>query len=251
MLLRSKLFTLTTGLLALALSACAADSDTIGKASPEFGPGSTGISQAGAQDFGLFRQILDAGQIPGPDTLDDLGFFAEHKLDYALPTCGNDVCMHGLLGVMGNMITGSSCTLVQIGMNSPIDVSSLQRPPLHLVLAVDTSGSMAGAAMDYVKEGLVAMIPALQPTDKVSLITYNTAAKVVLDYANAADAAVLDMAFKSIYAAGSTNLYDGLFQAFSLADQHFSCRMESRPPAFKIKQNSFLWRPLMPKKALA
>src|SRR5262245_15577115 len=92
------------------------------------GPGATGILQGGAQDFGLFRQILEDGQIPGPETLDDIGFFAEHKLDYAQPTCGENVCMHGLLGIMGNMITGSTCTLIQIGMNSPIDITQVQRP---------------------------------------------------------------------------------------------------------------------------
>ncbi|HMY21290.1 MAG TPA: VWA domain-containing protein, partial [Polyangium sp.] len=229
MLQRSTLFNLATGLLALVLSACAADSaaPTNGGV-PEQGPGSTGITQPGAQDFGLFRQILDAGKIPAPSTLDDLGFFAEHKLDYPQPACGNDVCMHGMLGIMGNMITGSSCTLVQIGMNSPIDVSQIQRPPLHLVLAVDTSGSMAGAAMDYVKAGLAAMIPSLQATDKVSLVTYSSTAKVVLDYANASDAATLENAFKSIYAAGSTNLYEGLFQAFSIADKHFQPGMQNR-----------------------
>lgn len=229
MLQRSTLFNLATGLLALVLSACAADSaaPTNGGV-PEQGPGSTGITQPGAQDFGLFRQILDAGKIPAPSTLDDLGFFAEHKLDYPQPACGNDVCMHGMLGIMGNMITGSSCTLVQIGMNSPIDVSQIQRPPLHLVLAVDTSGSMAGAAMDYVKAGLAAMIPSLQATDKVSLVTYSSTAKVVLDYTNASDAATLENAFKSIYAAGSTNLYEGLFQAFSIADKHFQPGMQNR-----------------------
>src|SRR5262245_23070970 len=65
------------------------------------GPGATGITQSGAQDFGLFRKILEDGGIPGPETLDDLGFFAEHKLDYPAPACGQDVCMHGLLGIMG------------------------------------------------------------------------------------------------------------------------------------------------------
>lgn len=229
MLFRSNLSTLTTGLLVLVLASCGAESSSdneTGQAPP--GPGSTGISQAGAQDFGLFRQILEAGKIPGPDTLDDLGFFAEHKLDYPLPSCGNDVCMHGLLGIMGNMITGSSCTLMQIGMNSPIDVNNLQRPPLHLVLAVDTSGSMAGPAMDYVKEGLSAMIPALKPADKVSLIKYSSNAEVVLDYVNASDTATLDGAFKGLYAAGSTNLYDGLFQAFSIADKHFMPGTQNR-----------------------
>ncbi len=229
MLSRNTLFTFTTGLLALALAACAAEAPvtgTDGRVEP--GPGSTGISQAGAQDFGLFRQILDAGQIPGTDTLDDLGFFAEHKLDYPQANCGNDVCMHGLLGIMGNMITGSSCTLVQIGLNSPIDLSTLQRPPLHLVLAVDTSGSMAGPAMEYVKQGLSAMIPSLQADDKVSLITYSSNATVVLDYVNATDAATLDNAFKSIFAAGSTNLYEGLFQAFNVAESHFESSKQNR-----------------------
>ena len=231
MLHRSLLSTLATGLFALALAGCAADAATgaSNEGNPnDPGPGSTGISQAGAQDFGLFRQILDDGKIPGPDTLDDLGFFAEHKLDYPAPNCGNDVCMHGMLGIMGNMISGSNCTLIQIGMNSPIDVKNLQRPPLHLVLSVDVSGSMAGPAMDSVKEGLVAMIPALQPTDKVSLVTYSTAAKVVLDYVDASDTATLDSTFKSIYAAGSTNLYDGLFQAFSVADKHFMPGYQNR-----------------------
>ncbi|HSN98331.1 MAG TPA: VWA domain-containing protein [Candidatus Nanopelagicales bacterium] len=191
-------------------------------------PGSTGISQGGAQDFGLFRQILEDGGIPGPSTLDDLGFFAEHKLDYPEPACGGDVCMHGLLGVMGNMISGSSCTLIQIGMNSPIDLATLERPPLHVVLAVDTSGSMAGAPMEYLKAGLVEMIPALQPTDKVSLVTYSGSASVRLDHVDATEVEVLEQAFEGLFAAGSTNLYDGLFTAFSVAEARFDPGYQNR-----------------------
>lgn len=212
----------------LALTGCASDSSGTTNAGAAPGPGSTGISQGGAQDFGLFRKILEAGDIPGPDTIDDLGFFAEHKLDYPAPDCGNDVCMHGLLGVMGNMISGSTCTLIQIGMNSPIDVSSLQRPPLHLVVAVDVSGSMAGQPMDYVKAGLVQMIPSLKPNDKISLVTYSTSAKVVLDYTDATNTAALEAAFNGLFAAGSTNLYDGLFTAFSVADSHLDPSYQNR-----------------------
>ncbi len=125
--------------LTLAASGCAESDAAMGAPpAPNVGPpGSVGISQAGAQDFGLFRQILDDGAIPAPNTLDALGFFAEHKLDYPQAQCGQDLCVHGLVGVMGNLITGANCTLLQVGMNSPIDLANYERPPLNLVLAVD------------------------------------------------------------------------------------------------------------------
>lgn len=216
-------------LLSTALLFGCADSGTdSGGATVPAGPGAVGISQGGAQDFGLFRKILEAGNIPGPETLDDLGFFAEHKLDYPTPTCGQNLCMHGLLGIMGNMINGANCTLIQIGMNSPIDIANLARPPLHLVIAVDTSGSMAGQPIDYVKAGLTEMLPNLQPVDKVSLVTYSTTANVVLDYVDATQTAQLQQSFDALKALGSTNLYDGLFTAFQLADKHLDPAYQNR-----------------------
>lgn len=209
-------------LAASALAGCGGSSD-VGSAGGMPGPsdpGSTGISQPGAQDFGLFRQILENGEIPGPGTLDELGFFAEHKLEYPEPACGEDVCIHGLFGLMGNMITGSNCTLIQLGMNSPIDPSKLARPPLHLVIAADVSGSMGGPPIEYVKAGLVEMIHSLQPEDRVSLVAYSDSAHVILDAQPATDKAALEAAFKGLDADGATNLYDGLFTALSLAEAH-------------------------------
>ncbi len=218
-------------LMASLLGGCAdsGSSSDMGGGTVPAGPGAVGISQGGAQDFGLFRKILEAGQIPAPDTLDDLGFFAEHKLDYPSPSCGQNLCMYGLLAVMGNMISGASCTLIQIGMNSPIDIGSMMRPPLHLVLSVDTSGSMQGAPMDYVKAGLKEMVPTLKAGDKVSLVTYSTDAKVVLDYIDVStESAQLNQAIDAIQAIGSTNLYDGLFKAFQLADKHLDPAYQNR-----------------------
>lgn len=191
-------------------------------------PGSVGVSQGGAQDFGLFRQILEDGEIPGPNTLDDVGFFAEHKLDFPAADCGEDVCMHGLLGIMGNMISGSPCTLIQIGMNSPIDLDALERPPLHLVIAVDTSGSMQGDPITYLKAGLVEMIDALEPDDRISLVRYADRAEVVLEMAEASDKEALRQAFEGLRPGGATNLYDGLFTAFALADRHLDPARQNR-----------------------
>ena len=97
--------TLAPCLVAFALAftpACADDADSGSMATPSVGnPGSTGLSQAGAQDFGLFRDILDRGELPGPDTLDDLGFFAEHKLDYPAASCGDTGAIPSGSGVCG------------------------------------------------------------------------------------------------------------------------------------------------------
>lgn len=206
---------------ALALTGCGSDSsDAAGAPSAPNTPGSVGVTQPGAQDFGLFRQILEDGGIPGPETLDDLGFFAEHKLDYPAATCGQDICMHGLLGVMGNMISGSTCTLIQIGLNSPLDPAEIVRPPLHLVIAVDVSGSMAGEPIEALREGLLQMIPHLEPTDRVSLVKYSDEAEVVFEAVPAAQSEILSGAFAGLALGGSTNLYDGLFTAFEIADAH-------------------------------
>ena len=190
--------------------------------------GSVGLSQAGAQDFGLFRKILEEGDIPAPSTIDDLGFFAEHKLDFPEADCGEDVCVHASLGMMGNMINGGDCTLIQIGMNTPIDVEALERPPLHLVLAVDVSGSMAGDPITYVKVGLDRMLDHLEPEDTVSLVTYSGAADVVLDATPATELTTLKEAFAGLDAGGPTNLYAGLFEAFELAEAHLDMTRQNR-----------------------
>jgi len=194
--------------------------------------GATGLSQAGAQDFGLFRQILESGGIPSPDTLDPLGFFNEHKLDYPKPKCGADMCMHGLLGQMGNMITGSTCTVVQIGLNTAIKVDKKKRPPLHVVFAIDTSTSMGGKSIGYVKAGLQQMLDHMQPVDAISIVGFSTAAKVALEAqlmgTGLKNKSVVETAINGLKAEGKTNLYDGMFTAFGLAAKHHVKGKESR-----------------------
>ncbi len=181
--------------------------------------GNTGLTQAGAQDFGLFRQLLESGKIPSPNALDDLGFFAEHKLDYPDPKCGQDMCMHALLGIMGNMITGSTCTLVQIGLNTPIQVDKLKRPPLDMVIALDVSGSMQGQPMQYVQQGLQQMLDHLQKDDLVSLVTFADGPTLVLQSKGLTDKAAIEKAILQLQAKGQTDLFGGLFQALQVASK--------------------------------
>lgn len=175
--------------------------------------GGAGVSQGGSQDFGLFRDVLLRGEIPGPETLDELGFFNEHKIELPDPDCGQDICIHGLLGVMANMISGSNCTMILIGLNTPIDPAEMSRPPLDLAVSVDVSGSMSGEKIQYVQEGLLAMLPELDDADRVTLVTYSDQAEVVV-VAREPASLELENAIRDLEVGGQTNIYDGLRVAY-------------------------------------
>ncbi len=179
-----------------------------------------GVGQGGSQDFGAFRQILEEGGIPGPSTIDDVGFFAEHVIELPDPECADDVCVHGVLGMMGNMIDGSDCTVVLMGLNSTVDFDELVRPPLNIALAVDTSGSMSGDAMEWTIAGLRSMVDALEPGDLVTLVDFDTTAEVVIEHAVAGDDdEALLAAINQLRAEGGTNIHDGLAEAIDAVSE--------------------------------
>ncbi|MCA9689187.1 MAG: VWA domain-containing protein [Myxococcales bacterium] len=215
-------------LLAALTGACASDAGDSG-----YGTGldpqdaGVGVGQGGAQDFGQFRAILEDGGIPDPSTLDDVGFFNEHKIPLPNAGCEDAVCLHGLFGSMGNMISGSRCNVVLLGMNTPIDPDTLERPPLNLALAIDVSGSMRGENLDYTVAGLSNMLDKLEPGDRVSLVTFNSEAEILAD-ALAGDDPALAEAIDGLWAEGGTNLYDGLRTAFELVSAHADAQHQNR-----------------------
>jgi len=202
---------------------CAGDSETA-----SLPHGNAGVGQVGAQDFGLFRSILEAGEVPAPETIDAVGFFAEHKLDYPAARCGADLCLHGLFGAGPNLLTGSRMAVVQIGLNTPIDPDEIGRPPLNLVIVVDTSGSMTGEPLERLIEGLDAMLDVLEPEDRISLVTYADRAHVRFEALGLDDREAIEAALAALTAAGRTNIHDGLATAYRLVDAHRAADAQNR-----------------------
>ena len=190
--------------------------------------GFAGLGVSGSQDFGLFRAILENGEIPGSNTIDDVGFFAEHKLEFPAPECGEDVCLHGSLGVLGNMMTGTACTMVMFGMNTPIDPAEMERPPLNLVLAIDTSGSMSGDAIKSVRVGLQLMLNHLEPDDHITLVQYSDHAEVLFENKTLDSIDEMTAIITGLKAGGATNLYEGLYTALDLVATHAHPEVQNR-----------------------
>jgi Ca-activated chloride channel family protein len=169
------------------------------------------VNFGGAQDVGFMRDQLEAGQVPSLESLDAPGFFAEHYIELPPPSCGERLCLQPMVAVMGNLWNGGNCTMLHLGLRSPIEANPGDRPPLALALVVDVSGSMAGQKIEYVREGLELLIDGMHDEDELALITYSDAARVVMPMSNVGENRVaLRRAVEALVAEGATNLSDGL-----------------------------------------
>jgi Ca-activated chloride channel family protein len=193
------------------------------------GGGGNGVGLGGAQDIGAFRAILDAGGIPGEDTLDANGFFSEHYSELPPADCGDPLCLVGMIAVGVDWVRGSEQEVLQVSLSTPIDPSELQRKPLNLVVVVDTSGSMAEEnRIGFAREGLHTLIDELEEGDRMALVTYSDEVTVRASLSEPSDAAALHAMTDELEARGGTNLHDGLERGFQLGLESFDPERQNR-----------------------
>lgn len=94
-----------------------------------------------------------------------------------------------------------------------------RRPALNLALAVDTSGSMRGDAIDNARAAALALVDALDDGDRLSVVAFHSGVQVLLpstavDAGNRAD---IKRAISAMEARGTTALAQGLARALSEA----------------------------------
>jgi Ca-activated chloride channel family protein len=86
----------------------------------------------------------------------------------------------------------------------------LVRPPVHLSVVLDKSGSMEGKPLEYVKEACRQLIDKLGPVDTLSIITFAEAVDVVLAQSPVMKKEALKAQLDLIRPRGTTNLYGGM-----------------------------------------
>jgi Ca-activated chloride channel family protein len=201
----------------IALAACGGNATSANYGPPPSGtPGTGNVVATGGADFAAFRDALDHGQIPAPSSLDSAGFFAEHYNQLPAPTCGQNLCLSGMLSVSPDLVRGKTWTLLQLGMSSPLDPAKVQRPPLDLVVVVDRSGSMAdGDKMTYALEGVDLLIDNLNPADNLTIIAFDDQIETVFGPGPVVNRAAVHAAVSEIYPRGSTNISGALDAAYT------------------------------------
>lgn len=203
-----------------AVTACSATNDAA-----DSGGGNVGFG--GAQDIGQFRDILAQGGIPGPDTLDASGFFAEHHVELPAPTCGQRLCMVPMVARGTEWITGQQRTTLQLTVTTPLDPATLPRRPLDLAVVIDRSGSMAAdGRLDKVRDGLRLLLPQLREGDRMALVSFDDRVEVLAPWG--ASRETLAAAIDSLFPRGATNLHGGLEAGLLLASSVASAEREAR-----------------------
>jgi len=108
--------------------------------------------------------------------------------------------------------SGASHTMVaRIGLSAK-KRSATQRPPVNLVLLVDTSGSMEGKAIEDARAASLALLESLTKEDRFGVVVFDSKAQVLLPSTRLDEADVKELRAKiaAMKATGTTDMTAGL-----------------------------------------
>jgi Ca-activated chloride channel family protein len=126
----------------------------------------------------------------------------------------------GLIAAGGpSPISGEGYCLLQIGVQAR-QTDSAHHSAKHLVFLIDTSTSMCwGSRMEIVRHALGDLSAIVGPEDRLSLVTFNQAAHVLVEDSNRDAMPQFLAAVNSLSADGATNIVGGLREAYGVARQ--------------------------------
>ncbi len=111
--------------------------------------------------------------------------------------------------------------LVRIGIKAH-DLDPKSIPPSNLVFLIDVSGSMnEGNKLPLLKQSMLMLTDELGPEDKVSMVVYAGADRVVLPPTPGDKKELIKQAITSLSSGGSTHASSGILKAYQLAKQSF------------------------------
>ncbi|MBL8888566.1 MAG: VWA domain-containing protein [Planctomycetaceae bacterium] len=151
-------------------------------------------------------------------------FVNYHRHDLPQPEAGRAVALSTSWGRAenGNLI-------FQVGLaTASQSQSKLTIRPLNLVLVIDCSGSMSGDRIDNVQRGIRSFVERLRAEDKVTIVTYESTARVALEAACKAETHKIDRVIRELRAGGATNLHAGLMLGYREAERHFDAQRTNR-----------------------
>jgi len=164
------------------------------------------------------RRMLVAGRLPPKDAVRVEEMINYFPYDYPGPDDEHPFAVHAEL-VDSPWRPGS--WLLRIGIKGA-DRARESLPPANLVFLVDVSGSMRSAdKLPLLKSSLKLLAQRLRAEDRISLVTYASGTRLVLDATPGSEKAKIVDAIESLQAGGGTAGASGLELAYRTARQAF------------------------------
>ena len=137
--------------------------------------------------------------------------------DYDAPE-GDDIL--ALNAAIFNTPYNPETKLLTIGLKAEeIEFSDIKN---NLVFLIDVSGSMSDSdKLPLVQQAFMMLTEALNPDDRVSIVTYAGSDKVVLEGAKGSEKTKIMQAIEDLSAAGSTAGSRGIYTAYEIAEKYF------------------------------
>ena len=165
------------------------------------------------------RRYLNDGVLPPKDAVRVEELINYFDYDYALPKDKAQPFASTITMVPSPWAAGK--TLLHVGLQG-YDIRPAERPPLNLVLLLDTSGSMNEEnKLPLVKKSVRLLVDSLTAKDHVSMVVYAGSAGVVLEPTAGNDKAKILAALDQLQAGGSTAGGEGIALAYTMAERHF------------------------------
>src|SRR5262245_169738 len=142
-------------------------------------PLSTFAVDVDTASYDIFRRDVNLGTLPQPDSVRLEEYVNDFRYDYPVPAASDPDPFRISLGAAADMFARGT-TLLRVGIQGYTPPASEKRPA-NLAFLVDVSGSMASAdKLPLVQRILRNALEILDPTDKVSIVTYSATAQVRL-----------------------------------------------------------------------
>lgn len=166
--------------------------------------------------YALVRSSLMAGALPAPDAVRVEEMVNYFPYAYPAPEAGEPPFRANVTVMQTPWNAGTQ--LVHIGLQGRLPEVAA-RPPLNLVLLIDTSGSMnEPGKLPLLKQSLGLMLAELRPEDQVAIVAYAGSAGEVLAPTPASERATILAALDRLDAGGATAGAAGLTLAYTLAE---------------------------------
>ena len=180
-------------------------------------PLSTFGADVDTASYSIFRRAVTEGRTSfGPlRTEEMLNYF---RYDYPQPEEG---APFSVSAEMTPCPWNAQTKLLRLGLATR-QIPAEERPPSNLVFLVDVSGSMAPSdRLPLFKQGLLLLVDQMRPEDRISIVTYASEQRLVLDGGTYQDRERIRKAINGLGAGGSTNGGSGIIMAYDVAQKHF------------------------------